>query len=124
MTSWVCFLIFIAIESTINTNTIPSEGTIQYNINQGFNSLNAFIKEYPTNILKNISLTQYHYFSTQFYFNQLTNNLQWGNRVSGLIDSNIAIFRDDYGNIIGVIAFVDDITCASASTVLQDCKET
>ena len=79
-------------DGSINTNTIPSEGTIQYNLNQGFNSLNAFIKEYPTNILKNISLTQYHYFSTQFYFNQLTNNLQWGNRVSGLIDSNIAIF--------------------------------
>ena len=79
-------------DGSINSESTPSEGMIQYNVNNNFNYLNAYIKEYPTNILRNIGLTQYNYFTYQFYFNDLSNNLQWGNRVSGQIDSDIAIF--------------------------------
>ena len=79
-------------DGSINTTTNPTEGSIQYNVVDNFNLLNAYIKEYPTTNLKNISLSRYTYVSLQFYFNDLSNNLQWGNRVSGQIDPDVAIF--------------------------------
>lgn len=79
-------------DGSINTNNTPSEGMIQYNVIDNYNYLNAYIKEYPTNILRNIGLAQYNYFTYQFYFNDLSDKLQWGNRVSGQIDPDIAVF--------------------------------
>jgi len=79
-------------DGTADKTSSPSDGTIQYNQKDASHLLNAYIKLYPTQDKKFISLARYSYVSLQFYFNDLSNNYQWGNRISGQVDPDVAIF--------------------------------
>jgi hypothetical protein len=79
-------------DGTADKTSSPSDGTIQYNQKDASHLLNAYIKLYPTQDKKFISLARYSYVSLQFYFNDLSNQYQWGNRVSGQVDPDVAIF--------------------------------